>query len=699
MKMYREMLRRLMPIGIPLAVATFIYTLIVGGQNYFGVYTVEIAQSAIGLMPVLVYYTFTAALFALYGFSFLFRRSASDLYHSLPVSRGGMYLSVTLATATWMGATILLNALLTLGMLLVSGCPFVPVYIPMLILFFFVASMLVYGATAIGCALSGTLLTALASTGVVLFMPRFIQFIIARGVVARVPIIGWLDLGALLTPVTNIATGMVVMQSRQVFITRVVSMPNILYSMLPMALMLGLGAWLFIRRPSEAAEHGAGRGGWTVVTAGLLSVAALLLITVDSKRLVSIYGGALTAVAFLVFVVYQLIASRNVRKVVLSLPAFAVAAALALGISAGMDALVQRQLDTAPSAEQIESVVFRGWDSKYDPTTYATLRVPGVSYTSDSMKKYVAEALGEAVERIRDPESAMYSSYSQYMVIEPITLKLTDGRVIDRTIEFRNVDALNTLRAEDAFFQGAVRAFAPAESIQYLRVNAALTKTETQAIWESFVKETQALGLITDDYYRSHERLADDQGYAITKGGDQRLGAISAAGYVGDQRFYNDYDLRLETPQTTALVMRTYNAYSLADSTARMAEAVKRITSPLAMENDNVSLDLSFFNVPTGLGDPISRSVGIYLSGYNQKNNRMAETNATYAQEFANIIARGTLTDDPDGLFVCLRWYVHDSSRRSDNSEPISYLAFDAADEQQLIALMDGWDAATLTGY
>ena len=33
MKMYRETLRRLLPIGLPLALGTLIYTIITGGQN------------------------------------------------------------------------------------------------------------------------------------------------------------------------------------------------------------------------------------------------------------------------------------------------------------------------------------------------------------------------------------------------------------------------------------------------------------------------------------------------------------------------------------------------------------------------------------------------------------------------------------------------------------------------------------------
>ena len=289
MKMYRESFKRLAVIGLPLAFVTLLYTVIVGGQDCFGTYTRSVSTSAIGMVPVLVYYVFTAIGFALYGYSYLFKRSSSDVYHSLPVKRMDLYLSNLLATATWMGSTIVLNVVVIWLMQLFTGTPFVPAYVPLAIAFFFIASMLVYAAAAIGCALSGTLLTAVISTGIVLLFPRFIQFIIARGLVAKVAIVGWLDLGALLNPVSNIATGMIVMQTRNFFTFHIVSIRYILFSLVLTLLELGLGAWFFVRRPSETADKGSGHKVWVLITASLLAMATLLLITIDAKQFVSVY--------------------------------------------------------------------------------------------------------------------------------------------------------------------------------------------------------------------------------------------------------------------------------------------------------------------------------------------------------------------------------------------------------------------------
>ena len=499
MKMYKEMLRKLMPIGLPLAMIAFIYTMITSGQNYFGLYTQRTAQAAVSLAPVLVYYSFTAVLFAFYGFSFLFRRPASDLYHSLPVSRTDLYVSTTLAAATWMGGTILTNLLLVLGMLLVSGCPFVPVYFLLAILHFFVASMIIFGAAAIGCSLSGTLLTALASTGIVLFLPRFLQFVMARGVVDKVPIVGWLDLPVLLNPMTNVATGMVVMQTRQVFMSRMIQLPYILYSLLPMALYLLLGGLLFRRRPSEVAERGTGRSVWGVAVAAMLAAAVLAMVTVGANRLLSMYNAALVAVAFLVFVVYQVIASRRLKQILISVPVFLLSCALAFGIGFGIKATVSSMLSKTPAPDEIASITFRGHDEKIERLEYATLLLSQIRYDADSMKKYVSENLNDAVERIQDPNFGAFDVYSQYQVIEPIQITLTDGTTFKRTIEFKNVMTLNALREENSAFQTAIRAFPAMENIQNINGDSGLTKDEAHALLVSYLEESQRLGLVPND--------------------------------------------------------------------------------------------------------------------------------------------------------------------------------------------------------
>ncbi len=691
--MYKETLRRLSLVGIPLAIVTLVYTIILGGQACFGSQTLTSATSAIGITPVLVYYVISAVLFALYGFSYQFRRSASDLYHSLPLTRSDLYLSVTLATASWMGATIVLNVLAMLGMLLVSGCPFVPAYIPMSIVFYFVASMLVYAAAAIGCALSGTYVTALATTGVVLFLPRFIQFILARGVVARVTIVGWLDLPVLLDPTTNIATGLIVMQSRNMFYTTVMQWPHILYSLALAAAELGLGLWLTHRRPSESAEHGAGRRISSLAVACALALTVLLLLNVDQKRLLSVSGIAITGIAVLVYAVYQLVGLRTVRQVLVTLPCFLLAAGLAYGASGVIQATNNTMLANTPQANEIESVVFRGRDNAAGEPEYATLLIREIPYTSDAMKAYVSQHLTDAAERLRDPQLASYDAYNEYQVIEPITLKLKDGRTLKRTIIFRDINALNSLRKDESDFVTAIRAFPTMESVQYVGVQSLFTKQENRALFNTYVAESQAKELTNNEYYRPRTEETLDMSGRYTQLGDaQTVDGISIAGYVGEQRFAQYYTLRMETPQTVSLLMSTCNAHMETDTLSRMKEAVSHINSPLALDTDSIGLDMVLYNVPaSGSNLPMCVNINLYVSAYNKDSDAYNKATAELLTRFCDVLTRGKPSDDPNGLFAQVRWSEYSNNRTNNRPDSQFYLSFSAEDQQALLDLLPDW--------
>jgi hypothetical protein len=62
---------------------------------------------------------------------------------------------------------------------------------------------------------------------------------------------------------------------------------------------------------------------------------------------------------------------------------------------------------------------------------------------------------------------------------------------------------------------------------------------------------------------------------------------------------------------------------------------------------------------------------------------------------FADILQRGTLTDDPTGLFLRLNWFEYDGTSAPVRSEPVCYIAFSDADEQALITLVQSWIADT----
>ena len=83
------------------------------------------------------------------GFSFLNRRADSDFYHSLPVSRRDLYLSVTAAALTWIVGTVLFCVLSVTVVHIAMGAGFVPLYPLMNFLYYTAGAALVFAAAAI----------------------------------------------------------------------------------------------------------------------------------------------------------------------------------------------------------------------------------------------------------------------------------------------------------------------------------------------------------------------------------------------------------------------------------------------------------------------------------------------------------------------------------------------------------------------
>ena len=700
MKTLKETFKKTAVVGIPFLVITMIFTLVDGGQNCFGSVRLTQAVSSLSLLPILRYYVFTAVIFAFYGFSFLFTRKASDVYHSLPVKRSDLYLSVTLATVIWMGGTIVLNALELLAIYVISGCPFVPAYFPLSVLYYFVAAMIVYAAAAIGCALSGTVVTALASTGIVLFLPRFVQFLFARGIVERVPIVGWLDLGAMLNPTSNAATGLITEYLRPVYASRLITMPHILYSLLPMLVMLAIGYWLFNRRPSEIAQKNGGNQVWTAVTATLLAFTVMVPMTMNRQKVLSVFGVVLMLAALAVFFVYQLIVSSKIRQVLKTLPCFLIALFAALGVSLLINSAADSMINTAPAAADIESVTFRGYDETSEIPVFSTLSVQKVKFTDDAMKELVAQELQSAVDDIKkqtDGTDYYNYDYNMYQVIEPVTIKLKGGRTIRRTIKFSNVDELNTLRMENEEFAKAVHSFPSLDNIQFLQMDSTFTQEENEAIYQTYITEAEAKGSTGGYYYRLRSQDMRPDGSYVIQGEHQTVTGMADSGYIGTQRFYDYNTLRLDTPKTIGMLMRTYNSYAQPDFIEQIRNAVTRFDSGDAARNDSLNLSISAFNYPDKDGLLVQENTNFYLSQYvldskYEYDKRQRE----YILKYIDALSGAVLTDDPSGLFIQLTWSYYDSTameRRTADSYSEIFLRFEnQADEQAFLALVTEWE-------
>ena len=138
--------------------------------------------------------------------------------------------------------------------------------------------------------------------------------------------------------------------------------------------------------------------------------------------------------------------------------------------------------------------------------------------------------------------------------------------------------------------------------------------------------------------------------------------------------------------------MRTYNAHMRKDTITALKTSIKHMSSPLMLENDSFNLSLTCFNIPWATSHTRSVDVSMYVGGYNKNDDPYIDSYILFSNRIQELLARGTLTDDPSGIFVSLNWSEYDSTNRDSRNYPQCYFRFNSADEQELLTLLSDWN-------
>ncbi len=708
--LYRESMRRIGRIGLAFLVITVVLTAILCAGNASNTAWVKMLDGPFKMLPALPFFALIGGIgFAYVGFAFLNRRCDSDFYHSLPVRRLDLYLSVTLAALTWTVATVVLSTLASMVVYLFMDVPFVPAYYLLSVPFFIVATMLAFAAAAIACSITGTLFSNVILTGIVLLLPRFILFILARGIVAEAWIVGWRDLQGILSPNANIVTGMLVTLTRRMLRIDIVSMGNIVYSLALACAELALGAWLFVRRPSELAERSARTGKLQTLFACLLTLPVMLLIVRSPRKLTLVI---LLAASLIVYLIYQFVTLRSPKRVLRSLPWYLCAVAAAAGLYFGTTGLGKAVLNDTPSADQIKSVRFYGNNYESAAQTYSALLVSQIDFTEDAVRQYTADSLKAAAERVKQPDYQGGRNFEDGGVegtIESIVITLHSGRKIRRSIEFVNVNTLNDARNQNPQYAAALRAFPPREAISFLTTNypngEAMTAEDAEKLRASYVGECTAENTIADRYYdarivREPSSLRPTVYQIYTANENQELGYFYTFGHLGTRRFGDHYSVSLKTPRTAGLYMMLSNN-SVKPDVARNAAVTLEILRSKAPANGRIGVYCVFINVP--MSDGSKQQVNLSHYGYVRDDKYQPDdygASPELMEQILKIIQRGIPTADPGVLFVQLRCETNirfdgNTDQKGDASAS-AYLAFTQEDEKMLLKMISEWNEGQL---
>lgn len=358
-KLYTETLRRLAPAGLLLTLLFGTISLILGLNHDPSFVNIQELNYLLYAFP----YVAGAAL-AMVGFSFLNKRSASDLYLGLPYKRSTLFWGIMLGILTWGAIALSVSLLMTALSLSFKNCIFLWEHIGLLFVYWFIAFSLVVGALTLGQCLSGQWFFGLSWGLVLLFMVRYILFIDVLYMDSNLDII-W-GFRGLLNPGINFVTG-VLAYLLNVFTGYGAESPFFLfsgyiYSLLIAGLYMGLGTLAFCKRKGELS----GSHASSLKMQHLLSMLTGFVPTLLGLFLTTEYIGGfgtfvtvLVVIGVLTFLCYELVASRSVGKALKSLGWYAVSFAAAALCILGMKWGINLYKDSIPtSGEQIASVSF-----------------------------------------------------------------------------------------------------------------------------------------------------------------------------------------------------------------------------------------------------------------------------------------------------------------------------------------------------
>ena len=654
MKPYLESIRRLSRVGYILLALTLVASAFISIQFCTQPYQYNVPSITKMFLPLVVFIYVSGVVFALEGFSFLNKRSDSDFYHSLPVSRKKLFWAISLAALTWIAAIVLSSVLFTVIIFTLTKTPFVQLYALVAVPFFTIAAMLVFAACAIAMTLTGTALTGLGLTVLVFGLARFVQFSIARGIVANTQLINWLDLPWYLTPVTNIATGQIAQLLRPMLRDTLYLPGNMIYSAILVVVELILARVLFARRASELAEHGAKNATVQTIFACAAVVPVVMLYSsgIITQRNVSI--PIIIAVAAGIYIIYQIVVLRAAKKVFISLPWMLVPLAIGVAGYFGTLGLATSMQYYVPNSQDVAYVQFEGVSRGSESITYQQYMVSKVIFTESDVKNYAVETLRDNVTTIRRSGFLNYNYDDQsgwIRVTQPVKFVLKNGRSFSRLLTFLNQNTLLTYCMENEEFNQSIRSLPPMDSVCYLQGDDPYGGgyLDNKQILNAFYQELPNTDYAANDSFRYYDPTAN---YNIND--EQIYGSLSLAGYVGMTRYWDYYNIRVSMPKTASAWMTYQNNHSKGENFDLMKQMLEK-SATLKDDMDYFNLSMMFYNVP--MSDGTRQSMSFYFNrSYGDYETSVNKELQPLMNELAGIMLRSTPTTNPNDFCVYTNW-------------------------------------------
>ncbi len=465
-KLYKQSLSRVLPLGIAMMVTIILINIFlpVNGMmrnddydrfyyntepeyvvtddytySYTDVYDVppkpqEIRETAFA--PALWALVAFAPLMVHTMFSFLNDRKKSDFYHALPQTRVCVYLSMIAAVFTWFAATILLSVgINTLLWSFAKYYTFTASTVFSNILFYSILAVFMSGFAAVAMMITGTEISGILIYGFLLIFPTYafelfrecvtsVSYFFARESFQNVPFS--IDHFLLLAFDTGNGelTGDLLM---------------LVYSFVIGTIMFILAGVLYHFRRSETAKRSAPSNLLQHIYRIVFSTAVAILLPT-----VLIWGDEelsffVILVTIIVYVLYELMTTKKVKKMVRSLPLLIVPFLLSGVFVLSVYGVNAYGIATSPKAQNIESITFT--DLPYFHNSYITHAIIDHEITDEEAIQITADSMQEYIQNYDASHNAPGNSYT-------VKFRTKNGKTITRYFHmsdtnFKNICLIN----------------------------------------------------------------------------------------------------------------------------------------------------------------------------------------------------------------------------------------------------------------
>lgn len=424
--LYKESLKQQRVIGLIGTVITLISAFILPIKYYLDAieadkYIDAADKSTVNILNsgynYLLYPCFFAPLLILFTFSFLNNRNSSDFYHSVPHKRQTIFFSFFAASVTWLLVSVILTTF-TSSLLYIIFSNYLLVNITNLILFainVFFSSLMVMAITAFAISITGTLLTNVTVSLMIIFIPRIMIISIVNNISSNLG-----NISGSLIPLLDMKYNSIFLLlnsylgifSSDNSINLIRLSPTLIYSILSSLFFIVAGCYVFTKRKSEVAENSALNEkiqGIIRLTLGTLiclpSIFALFRIIInkhyfyDMDSTTIFYIVLFYIFSIIVLFIYELISTRKIQKAIGSFKSIPILGGINILLIIFMVLIFNFYLNYVPKSENVNSVNI---GLEYFETDYFSSKIAEIDFTDKEIIELLTNANAYNVQQYKN---------------------------------------------------------------------------------------------------------------------------------------------------------------------------------------------------------------------------------------------------------------------------------------------------------